>query len=315
MCAGRTRRRGAVADTASEQQPAVFASDSGPRERRATSAAGKTTIVLDRDRRSRSPTSDSNNSSATCPTGETSPTRTNGVLYVPRPTGPAAPVIYTPFTANTSYTTDANCGDAYVPGGYSNSLTIASRQRHHRRRQPLPNSVSLTGNPTPPPTPTGNALLGLVANDFVRVYHPVTTAAPAPSLRRQLRQSGVTNGATRYSNLYIYAAILAVKPLVHRRQLRLRRRRLGTLHIYGALAQLFRGTVGTGGGGGTTTGYVKNYDYDDRLSELEPPYFLEPGGRRPGTCSARPSATSRALLAGPRRRPPRAAALTHSRPA
>ena len=60
--------------------------------------------------------------------------------------------------------------------------------------------------------------------------------------------------------------------LVHRRQLRLRHQ-LGNLNIYGAIGQNYRGVVGTGAGG---TGYLKNYEYDDRLATTEPPYFLTP---------------------------------------
>ena len=51
--------------------------------------------------------------------------------------------------------------------------------------------------------------------------------------------------------------------------------KLGTLNIFGAIAQVYRGPVGTGGGGGGT-GYLKNYVYDDRLAYSEPPYFLSP---------------------------------------
>ena len=36
---------------------------------------------------------------------------------------------------------------------------------------------------------------------------------------------------------------------------------LGTLNVKGAIAQKYRGAVGTSGG----TGYLKNYEYDERL--------------------------------------------------
>jgi hypothetical protein len=47
----------------------------------------------------------------------------------------------------------------------------------------------------------------------------------------------------------------------------------GTLKVVGAIAQKFRGPVGTGAG---TTGYFKDYNYDDRLRYKEPPNFLDP---------------------------------------
>jgi hypothetical protein len=49
--------------------------------------------------------------------------------------------------------------------------------------------------------------------------------------------------------------------------------RLGSLHIKGSMAQLFRGPVGTGDG---TTGYLKDYNYDERLTYTTPPKFLMP---------------------------------------
>ena len=48
---------------------------------------------------------------------------------------------------------------------------------------------------------------------------------------------------------------------------------LGTLTVNGAIGQKFRGAVGTFGGG---TGYLKNYNYDDRLRYVSPPHFLDP---------------------------------------
>ena len=51
---------------------------------------------------------------------------------------------------------------------------------------------------------------------------------------------------------------------------------LGTLNVTGAIAQRFRGPVGTNSGGTVVTGYAKNYVYDQRLKYLSPPKFLDP---------------------------------------
>ena len=51
---------------------------------------------------------------------------------------------------------------------------------------------------------------------------------------------------------------------------------LGTLSVTGAIAQRFRGPVGTNSGGTVVTGYAKNYVYDQRLKYLSPPKFLDP---------------------------------------
>ena len=56
---------------------------------------------------------------------ETVPFPSNGVVYVSTATS-GCPVNYTPFTANTAYTADTNCGNVYVSGTYTSSLTIAS---------------------------------------------------------------------------------------------------------------------------------------------------------------------------------------------
>ncbi|MCG2803450.1 MAG: hypothetical protein L6311_15330, partial [Cellulomonas sp.] len=42
------------------------------------------------------------------------------------------------------------------------------------------------------------------------------------------------------------------------------------LYVVGSIAQRWRGAVGTGSG---TTGYLKNYTYDGRLTNALPPYL------------------------------------------
>jgi hypothetical protein len=51
---------------------------------------------------------------------------------------------------------------------------------------------------------------------------------------------------------------------------------LGTLQINGSMAQVYRGPVGTFNSGGIVSGYTKNYNYDQRLEYLQPPYFTAP---------------------------------------
>jgi hypothetical protein len=50
----------------------------------------------------------------------------------------------------------------------------------------------------------------------------------------------------------------------------------GTLRMFIAMAQRYRGAVGTYSGNSIVTGYVKDYNYDERLSYVQPPRFLEP---------------------------------------
>jgi hypothetical protein len=93
----------------------------------------------------------------------------NGIIYV---TGGCTEA-YTPYGPKPRYygntagaVSDTTCGNVYVHGEYTKSLTIAAE-----------NDVVINGNLTTPVngegTPTTNALLGLIANNFVRIYHPV----------------------------------------------------------------------------------------------------------------------------------------------
>lgn len=51
----------------------------------------------------------------------------------------------------------------------------------------------------------------------------------------------------------------------------------GSLTVNGAIAQKYRGTVGTGdSNGNVTTGYLKDYKYDRRFGYVAPPKFLSP---------------------------------------
>jgi len=47
----------------------------------------------------------------------------------------------------------------------------------------------------------------------------------------------------------------------------------GKLTLFGAIAQYYRGPVGTGG---HATGFLKDYQYDNRFKYRSPPYFLSP---------------------------------------
>ncbi len=98
--------------------------------------------------------------------------------------------------------------------------------------------------------PIGNATLGLVASDFVRVMHSpnqassaVTVDAAILTLQHSFMVDNYGSGST---NPQPY------------------------LTVHGALAQRYRGAVGTVG----ATGYLKDYNYDDRLHVLLPPYLF-----------------------------------------
>jgi hypothetical protein len=220
--------------------------------------SGKTTIVLEGNKMKVSYYEKPLTSSSKLITKENVPFPANGVIYV---SGSSCPT-YTPF--GTKYSEEGpECGDVFVKGEYTAPLTIASG-----------NDVVIDGNITTPTNsegiPTTNAVLGLIGNDFVRVQHILTGHRSTNNCETS------ANATPTLENLSIYAAILAVNDsfIVDNYDCG---NPPGTLNIYGAIAQIFRGPVGTANGsGGAATGYVKNYNYDDRLKVDYPPDFLSP---------------------------------------
>ncbi len=86
----------------------------------------------------------------------------------------------------------------------------------------------------------------------------------------------LVHGWGAMENPWIYAAILATTHSFVVDNFNCGPKALGDLHLDGALAQNYRGIVGTGNSGGIVTGYNKDYKYDERLAVDEPPYFLSP---------------------------------------
>jgi len=134
------------------------------------------------------------------------------------------------------------CGDIYISGTYSAPMTIAAAD-----------DVILTGSLTTTEdgngNPTGSSTLGLVANQYVRVMH---TCSGNP-------------------NVTIDGAILTLQHSFFVDNYQCGGAPLGTLTVHGAIAQYFRGIVGTVG----ASGYLKNYNYDDRLALILPPYLFD----------------------------------------
>jgi Tfp pilus assembly protein PilX len=197
------------------------------------------------------------------------PVPTDGVVYVQN--GAGCTSSYSPFTV--TYPATSPCGNALVhsSGTYSGQLTIAAE-----------NDVIVDGNITR--QSNTSALLGLVANNFIRVAHPVcpssNTGCSSGTITSQTAKgqcnSGVNGTASggqpaSMSGPNIDAALLAIDHsfIVDHYDCG---SSLGNLTVNGAIAQKFRGAVGTTGG----TGYIKDYNYDDRLRYQEPPHFFDP---------------------------------------
>jgi hypothetical protein len=169
----------------------------------------------------------------------------NGLLYVQNGVCGQSYLPYDP------YNSPPGCADVYVKGTYGESLTIASQK-----------DIIINGDVLM----TNDAILGLIANDFVRLYHPVRNVNP--------NGNDCDNSNGTLNNVQIDAAIMALNhsfmvdnyfcggPI-------------GTLEVNGTIIQKYRGPVGQGNST-IVNGYVKDYNYDDRLRTRQPPLFLDP---------------------------------------
>jgi hypothetical protein len=159
---------------------------------------------------------------------------------------------YNPLALNGWTDTPAGCGDVRLRGSYSTDLTIATE-----------NDILISGDVRK----SADNMLGLIANNLVRVYHPVSNLnAATPSC---------SNASGTMDDVRIDAAILALQhsfTVDHY----FCGNPLDTLTVFGAIAQKYRGPVGRGGSGGVSNGYLKDYQYDDRLRLRQPPHFLDP---------------------------------------
>ncbi len=128
----------------------------------------------------------------------------NGVVYIENGKEACA-VKYTPFGSD--YVNDWNCGNVYISGTYTESLTVAAA-----------GDVIINGNLTTAAEasgkPTGGATLGLIATNFVRVYHPVKTnyetTNKVPETKTPIKgkcvtekelSAEITNGSTTVKNI------------------------------------------------------------------------------------------------------------------
>jgi Tfp pilus assembly protein PilX len=188
----------------------------------------------------------------------------NGVLYVKN--NGACTGEY-PTAAR--YTESVNCGNVYVSGTYSTSMTIAAANDVIIR----PTAGGMLSNKSNDASiqrqSNSDATLGLIANNFVRVAHMVTRESDGDCIGNV----DTTNDPI-FRDVTIDAAILSLQHsfIVDNYECG----RLGTLSVNGAIAQKYRGPVGTGSGANPTTGFLKDYEYDDRFRYRSPPYFLNP---------------------------------------
>jgi len=136
-------------------------------------------------------------------------------------------------------------GDVYIGGTLNGAVTVATENFVYV----VDDVVYASGT---------ESILGLVGNNAVWVWNPVRS-----------------NGNNLYSEdgggREIDAAIMSVAHTFMAQNYN-RGGLQGTLKVVGAIAQKFRGPVGTS----APTGYNKDYHYDYRLQTIAPPKFLTP---------------------------------------
>jgi len=210
-----------------------------------------------------------NGGAAWCGVGNNLPLPDNGVIYVQNVPTPAD--AYTRATPTRPCQTNGNSigypvanditsygcqtGDAFVEGTLKGQVTVAAE-----------NNVIVTWHLDYAGGAAGTDILGLIANNYVEVYHPIRCA--------NMSDSGCelpAKGSNRFQDARIAAAILSVNHSF-RVQNYAAGTQLGRLNITGAIAQRYRGIVGLI----NTSGYDKNYVYDPRLRYSSPPKFLDP---------------------------------------
>jgi hypothetical protein len=180
---------------------------------------------------------------------------TNGLIYVHNSSLPCEfKDQQEPADTSAEVLKEAPCGTVYVKGNYAEALTIAAEKDIVIKGNITPTGVTPPASGQEPSTPANTVTLGLIASGYVRMWHPCTRGS----------EEGVKDP-------WIYAAILSTANsfMVDNYECG---NSLGNLNVFGAIAQNFRGIVGTTG----NTGYLKNYNYDNRLATDEPPYFLAP---------------------------------------
>jgi hypothetical protein len=173
-----------------------------------------------------------------------------GIIYVQNATCSPS---YSSTMTYPAITDGTGCGDIYVRGAVPSDLTIAAD-----------NDIIIDGNLTH----SAGVELGLIANNFVRVYHPCSggtnqSTSPEDSTQGSMTSPTIDAAILAINHSFIVDNWACGSPL-------------GTLTVYGAIAQKFRGPVGTHSGSTVASGYSKGYSYDYELRYHQPPYFLDP---------------------------------------
>lgn len=201
-------------------------------------------------------------SSSKCPiNGTMSSLPGNGVIYV-RGAKPGESCLSSnphPYSLSADVTTYNRCaGDVFVEGTLDGRLTIAAENNIV-----ISNDLVYRGGRGA----GSDDMLGLVANNFVEIMHPVNNGG---------QNLNYLPGGRTFEDPHIDAAILSVE-----HSFRVQNHDEGAdfddpIDVFGTIGQLYRGPVGTFSGSSIVSGYSKDYKYDPRLEFISPPHFLDP---------------------------------------
>lgn len=158
-----------------------------------------------------------------------------------------------------------NLGTVFIEGELQGKVTVSAE-----------NNIIVTGDTTYANGVNGIDTLGLIATNSVKIYHPVFCVPafhdPVTNLCTKGNNRNRPSGS-RFEDPVVQAAILTLAHSFTVEAYHLGND-LGTLNVFGAIAQRYRGPVGTFGV--DDTGYLKDYVYDTRLKYAPPPFFLNP---------------------------------------
>jgi len=173
-----------------------------------------------------------------------------------------------PIASETAPTIASGCaygsrnGDAFVSGDLHGQVTVASE-----------NYVYVTGDLKY--VDSNEDILGLVGQNAVWVWNPMKRSNSGTNRDPRYSYTALNAGSGRR----IDASILSVDKTFQVQNVGVGGAR-GTLTVNGAIAQKFRGTVFASGPDEQrrqqSGGYVKSYNYDQRLRYLAPPKYLSP---------------------------------------
>lgn len=249
------------------------------------------------------------------------PIPANGVIYVQN-----CPASNSTCTASGAYdpmnglgetgSSGPTMGDALVQGTLASPLTIATDNNVI-----IDGNLCYSGASGCNSAPSSYAMLGLVAQNFVELNHPLqqtctqtqeewdngqwvqvctqysqSNAPDCPStMPTVVGTSTVPNCDLPNPDIEAVSLSLTHSFIVNNFAQGVP---LGTITTFGTIDENWRGPVGTDVSGSLASGYYKSYVYDPRLAYLSPPYYLNPGTSSWGLATVTISSRLTCPLAG-----------------